>query len=132
MNNVKSEFHNPDLSVRRSGQTGVNVNKVYSMLGLAMKAGKVASGEFATDKSVKDGKAKLVIVSADASDNTRKMFSNMCEFYEVPRYFFGTKEELGHAIGKAMRSSLAITDENFAKSIRKQLEQSVKSEGEEE
>ena len=91
------------------------------MLGLATKAGKVVSGEFATDKSVKGGKAWLVIVSEDASDNTRKMFSNMCEFYE-----------LGHAIGKAMRSSLAITDENFAKSIRKQLEQSVKREGEEE
>ena len=90
--------------------------KVYSMLGLAMKAGKVVSGEFATDKSVKSNKAWLVIVSEDASDNTKKMFSNMCEFYEVPRYFFGTKE--------AMRSSLAITDENFAKSIMKHLEQS--------
>ena len=98
--------------------------KVYSMLGLAMKAGKVVSGEFATDKSVKGNKAWLVIVSEDASDNTKKMFSNMCEFYEVPRYFFGTKEELGRSIGKAMRSSLAITDENFAKSIERQLEQS--------
>ena len=62
-----------------------NVNKVYSMLGLAMKAGKVVSGEFATDKSVKSGNAWLVIVSEDASDNTKKMFSNMCEFYEAPR-----------------------------------------------
>jgi ribosomal protein L7Ae-like RNA K-turn-binding protein len=102
------------------------------MLGLAMKAGKVVSGEFATDKSVKTGKAWLVIVSEDASDNTKKMFSNMCEFYEVPRYFYGTKEELGHSIGKAMRSSLAITDENFANSLIKHLEQSVKSEGKEE
>ena len=110
----------------------INLNKIYSMLGLAMKAGKLVSGEFATDKSVKSGKAWLVIVSEDASNNTKKMFSNMCEFYEVTKYFFGTKEKLGHAIGKAMRSSLAITDENFAKSIRKQLEQSVKSEGEEE
>ena len=65
--------------------------KVYSMLGLAMKAGKVVSGEFATDKSVKGNKAWLVIVSEDASDNTKKMFSNMCEFYEVPRYFFGVR-----------------------------------------
>lgn len=51
-----------------------NVNKVYSMLGLAMKAGKVVSGEFATDKSVKGGNAWLVIVSEDASDNTKKIF----------------------------------------------------------
>lgn len=104
------------------------MNKIYSMLGLAMKAGKVVSGEFSTDKSVKSGKAWLVIVSEDASDNTKKMFSDMCKFYHVPRYFYGTKEELGHAMGKAMRSSLAITDENFAKSIIKHLEQSVNSE----
>lgn len=100
-----------------------NEEKIYSMLGLAMKAGKVASGEFATDKSVKSKKAWLVIVSEDASDNTKKMFSNMCEFYKVPRYFFGTKEGLGHAIGKTMRSSLAVMDENFAKSFMKYLEQ---------
>lgn len=95
---------------------------IYSMLSLAMKAGKVASGEFATNKSVKSGKAWLVIVSEDASDNTKKMFSNMCEFYRVPGYLFGTKEELGHTIGKGMRSSLAVTDENFAKSFIKHLE----------
>ena len=108
-----------------------NINaKVYSMLGLATKAGKIVSGEFATDKSVKTGTAWAVIVSEDASDNTKKMFSNMCEFYEVPRYFFGTKEELGHAIGKAMRSSLAITDEGFANTIIKHLEISVNGEEE--
>jgi ribosomal protein L7Ae-like RNA K-turn-binding protein len=102
------------------------------MLGLAMKAGKVASGEFATDKGVKTGKACLVIVSEDASDNTKKMFSNMCEFYKVPIFYYGTKEEIGRSIGKAMRSSLAITDENFANSLIKHLKQSVNSEGKEE
>lgn len=77
-----------------------DVNKVYSMLGLAMKAGKVVSGEFATDKSVKDGKAWLVIVSEDASNNTKKMFSNMCEFYEVPRYFSEQKRNLGMRLAR--------------------------------
>ena len=92
-----------------------------------MKAGRIMSGEFATDKSVKEGSAFLVLVSEDASDNTKKKFSNTCEFYGVPRYFFGTKNELGHAIGKEMRSSLAITDEGFAKSLIKHLEQSANS-----
>lgn len=108
------------------------LKKIYSMLGLAARAGRLVSGEFATDKSVKSGKAWLVIVTQDASDNTKKMFSNMCEFYKVPRYFFGTKDELGHAIGKVVRSSLAITDENFAKSIIELLNKSVTREGEEE
>jgi ribosomal protein L7Ae-like RNA K-turn-binding protein len=93
---------------------------------MAMKAGKVASGEFSTEKSVKGGQAQLVIVSEDASDNTKKMFSNMCAFYEVPRCICGTKEELGTAVGKAMRASLAVTDENFARAISKRLEQAGK------
>ncbi len=97
--------------------------KIYSMLGLAMKAGKVASGEFSTEKSVKSGKAWLVLVSEDASENTKKKFSNMCDFYEVPSYTFGTKERLGEVIGKGQRSSLAVTDENFAKSIMVHLQQ---------
>lgn len=105
----------------------MNQNKIFSLLGLAQKAGKVKSGEFATDKSVKEGTAVMVLVGMDASDNTKKMFSNMCEFYEVPIYFFGTKEQLGHAIGKELRSSLAITDEGFAKSLIKHLEQSANS-----
>lgn len=105
-------------------------SKIYSMLGLATKAGKVVSGEFSTEKSVKSGTAYVVLVSEDASDNTKKLFSNKCEFYKVPRYFFGTKEELGHAIGKAVRTSLAVTDENFAKTIIKYLVQSDNRDGE--
>lgn len=97
------------------------MDKVYSMLGLATKAGKVVSGEFATDKSVKSATAWLVIVSEDASDNTKKMFSNMCEFYHVPMYTMSNKETLGHAIGKQFRASLAILDDGLTNAIIKQL-----------
>jgi ribosomal protein L7Ae-like RNA K-turn-binding protein len=33
--------------------------------------------------------------------------------------FFGNKEDLGHAIGKDVRTSLAVMDEGFAKTLRK-------------
>lgn len=100
------------------------MKKVYAMLGMAMKAGKAASGEFSTEKSVKSGKAMLVIVPEDASDNTKKMFFNMCKFYEVPEFVFGTKEELGCALGKGQRASLSVNDEGLAKAILKILQQS--------
>ncbi|MCI6553087.1 MAG: ribosomal L7Ae/L30e/S12e/Gadd45 family protein [Lachnospiraceae bacterium] len=98
------------------------MDKVYSLLGLAARSRNVVSGEFATEKAVKTGKAVLVIVSGDASDNTVKKFSNMCGFYEVPMFQYGRKEELGHAMGKGERSSAAITDEGFAKTLKKHLE----------
>ena len=97
---------------------------IYSMLGLATKAGKIVSGEFMTEKAVKSGKAFLVIVSEEASENTKKMFTNMCRFYKVHLHIFGTKERLGNAMGKEMRASAALIDEGFAKSIQKKLENS--------
>ena len=96
-------------------------DKVLAMLSIAAKSGSVLSGEFSTEKAVKEGRAYLVIVAGDASDNTKKMFTNMCEFYEVPMFIYGTKDELGHAMGKEMRASLAITDPGFAKSLTKLL-----------
>lgn len=97
-------------------------DKVLSFLGLATKAGKVVSGEFATEKAVKEGSAFLVIVAEDASENTRKKFRNMCEFYEVPIYFYGDKDTLGHAMGKEFRASLAVTDAGFADGMKKKLD----------
>ena len=99
-----------------------NSKKILNLLGLATKAGKIASGEFAAEKAVKSGKAHLVIVSEEASDNTRKMFQNMCTYYKVPIYFFGKKEELGHAMRKEMRASLALLDAGFSKALVKQME----------
>ena len=97
----------------------MNRNKVLGLLGLAEKAGKVRSGEFSTEKAVKSGKAGLVIVSEESSDNTKKMFRNMCTYYKVPYFEFGNKEELGHILGKQMRASLAVIDPNFSEALLK-------------
>jgi len=96
-------------------------NKVLSLVSLATKAGKTVSGEFSTEKAVKSGYAKLVIVANDASDNTKKKFKNMCDFYSVPTYFYEDKDTLGHAMGKEFRASLAITDAGFAEGVMKKI-----------
>lgn len=110
----------------------INERKVLGTLGLAMKAGKVASGEFMTEKTVRDGTARLVIVAADASGNTKKKFSNSCHFHHVPYVEFGDKDTLGTAIGKGFRASLAVTDRGFAASIGKNLELEVTKHGKDE
>lgn len=103
----------------------MDYKKTLSLLGLAAKAGKIASGEFMTEKTVKDGHASLVIVAEDASDNTKKMFTNMCTYYKVPLYFFSRKDGLGHAIGREMRASLSVLDDGFAKAVEKQMNKAV-------
>ena len=98
-----------------------NRDKVLSLIGLAMKAGRCASGEMMTENETKSGRAKLVIIASDASDNTKKKFRDMCKFYRVPIYFYEDKDTLGHAMGKEFRASLAILDEGFADGIQKEL-----------
>ena len=98
-----------------------NRDKVLSLIGLAMKAGRCTSGETMTENETKLGRARLVIVASDASDNTKKKFRDMCEFYKVPICFYGDKDTLGHSMGKEFRASLAILDKGFADGIRKEL-----------
>lgn len=94
-------------------------DKVLSMIGLACKAGKIVSGEFSVEKSVKCGKASMVVIAADVSENTKKKFTNMCAYHKVPLCMYGTKESLGQATGKDYRASLAILDEGFKKAVMK-------------
>ena len=98
-------------------------DKVLSLLGLSARAGKIASGEFAAETAVKSGKAALVIVAEDASANTKKLFHDKCTFYEVPVIDYGTKETLGHAIGKELRASVAVLDNGLANAIISHLDQ---------
>lgn len=96
-------------------------SKAASLLGLAMKAGKVASGEFSTEKALKSGMAYLVLLSGDASENTKKKFRNMAQWRNVPVEEFLNKSDLGRMIGRGERSVLAIVDEGFASGILKKI-----------
>lgn len=98
-------------------------NKVYSLLGLAMRGHNVVSGEVQMLESIKKGSVWLTIVAEDASDNSRKLYTDKCSFYEVPVVIYGTKEELGRAIGKESRSAVGVCDEGLAKAVLKRIEE---------
>ncbi len=100
----------------------MGANKVYSLLGICAKAGKLVTGEQGVLMAIQSGKARIVLVSTDASDNTRKQFHDKCKYYGVPILEYGYKEELGRAIGKSERTSLAVTDDGLSKALRKTLE----------
>ena len=97
--------------------------KVWGYLGLAARAGKAVSGSFCVERSVRRRRAKLVIVSQDAPDNTKKAFRDLCTYYKVPLYIFGSSDELGKTLGKEFRILAAIEDEGLARAAAGQLEQ---------
>lgn len=47
-----------------------SADKFYNYLGLATRAGQVVSGEYAVEGAVRRGKVVLLIIAADASENT--------------------------------------------------------------
>ncbi|ASS75603.1 50S ribosomal protein L7ae [Tumebacillus algifaecis] len=91
--------------------------KVYNLLGLAMRAGCLTAGNDACMTNVRSGKATLAVVATDTGGNAKKKYTDKCKSYGVPLVEFGTKDSLGHAVGKAQNAILVITDRGFAHRI---------------
>lgn len=94
-----------------------NTSKALSLMGLAVRGRNLTSGEDQVLDAIRSGKAFLVVVAKDASDNTKKLFNDKCTYYEIPVRIWGTREQLGHAIGKEMRASIAVTEKGFAEKL---------------
>ena len=82
-----------------------NMQKIHSLLGIAMRAGKLVSGEDGT------------IVAEDASNNTKKLFKDKSSFRHVNCIELSTKSDLGISIGKDSRAVIGIKDIGFANKI---------------
>jgi ribosomal protein L7Ae-like RNA K-turn-binding protein len=92
-------------------------NQWMSLLGLANRARKIISGEELTVKQIQSGKARLILLSADASANTTKKITDKCNSYEVPYKIVENRHLLGQAIGKEARVVVAVLDDGFAKKM---------------
>ncbi|WP_445323548.1 YlxQ family RNA-binding protein [Paenibacillus sp. FSL R7-0179] len=101
------------------------MSKTLSYLGLAMRAGKIVTGDEAVLKAVRSSEAKLVVLAGDASDNTQKKFRDKCGTYDIPLVIAFHRDELGASIGKDQRVVLAITDKGFAEMISRTLGDTV-------
>ncbi|WP_026692450.1 YlxQ family RNA-binding protein [Peribacillus kribbensis] len=93
-----------------------------SLLGLAARARKLISGEELVVKEIRNGKAKLVFLSQDASKNTEKKIIDKCKFYNVPLFRAENRFMLGQAIGKDARVTIAVLDEGFADKLQTLLD----------
>ena len=98
-----------------------NTDQKLAFLGIAAKAGKVASGGFQVEEAIPQHKAFFVMIAEDASDNTKKKFSDKCTYYHIPFVYAGTMDLLGNLIGKENRTVVAITDEGFSAQFKKRF-----------
>lgn len=97
-------------------------NKVYGLLGISMKAGKLTYGTDSTMDMLSKRKIKLIIVAKDSSERTIKHFKDKCKENKVLFYIFGSKEEISNAIGQNNKTVIGIRDINLAEAIKKILD----------
>jgi len=98
------------------------LKKIFAMIGMAQRAGKVSAGTVAVKNSIIRKRACLLIMSIDISSATKESLQSNCEKLGIPWITVGDKYELGAAIGKAYRVAVTINDEGLAGAILKQSE----------
>lgn len=94
----------------------MNKQKALNMLGLAMRAGKLITGEEMTINEIRKRKVNLVIVTIDASENTQKKVSDKSKYYQTTCSVEFTQGEILGAIGKP-RKVIGVLDQGFADKI---------------
>ena len=77
----------------------MNKQKALNMLGLAMRAGKLITGEEMTLKEIRQQRAALVLVASDAGKNTQKKIKDKSSYYEIPLLDTFSADEISSAIG---------------------------------
>ena len=97
-------------------------DKALGLLGLMRRAGAIVLGEDSSAETVKAGKAKLLLFSADISESARRKaegFSHGRSVLLVPLHY--SREELGAAIGVKSCAMVALTDMGFSNALMKEL-----------
>lgn len=98
------------------------MDNTVTLLGLALRAGRLEAGEDCARDACKAKACRLMIVAQDAAAGSarRAMFAaeeGNCLCLTVPY----TRSELGRAVGKELCAVAAVTDTGFAEAFVKKL-----------
>ena len=99
-------------------------NNVLSLLGLALRGGRLAVGEEPSALAAKAGQARLLLAASDAAGNTLRRAEHLaeeghCLWLTLPF----TKAELGGALGRGSAALAALTDTGLAAAVTERLAQ---------
>ena len=92
--------------------------KILTLLGFASKSRKLSYGAAASADSVNAGKSKLIIISGDISEKSKKEMIFVSEKNNVPVIVLGnvTSNVISNAVGRNC-GILSVNDKSFASGI---------------
>lgn len=112
--------------VTEETQESRKMKKVFNLLQMCARAGQLKIGFDSTSKVVKQGKAKVVIMTEDFSEKNQQKINRICLRGGIPVYILGTKESFGELFSRKDTGVLATCDKNFAKGLSSILAVSAK------
>lgn len=101
-----------------------NKQKTLNLLGLAQKAGKLATGFDAVKISLNKNQAKLVFIGNDVSQNTKNKISFLMRKKDIKLIDAFSSAEITQALGKE-RKLVSVMDPGFSKAMIKNLNEGV-------
>jgi len=97
-------------------------DKALNYIGIMRKAGACAAGETDSGAACRSGKAKLLLLAADASENARNRAEGFVYGRGIPLVTLPyNKADLAGILGRGATSMLAVTDLGLADAIAKAL-----------
>ncbi len=103
-------------------------DRLLSFLGLCRRAGKLVIGNDPLREAIETGKAFLVLVASDISENTLKKINTAVQTGNVPCYKVDrTKDEISFSLGKTC-ACLAVIDKGFADKLTELIKAEQKKE----
>ena len=92
------------------------------LIGLARRAGFLEYGEETVGASARAGKAKVILIASDASDNTKARGVNYARYGNLPVVVIPfTKEQLGASLGRGVTGLISISDVGLASKFVSEL-----------
>lgn len=103
-------------------------SNALSLLGLSLRGGNLAVGEEPVADACKTGRAKLVLIAADAAENSAGRASRWAEAQNVPwARIPWDKAAMGFALGRSTCAMAALTDSGLAGALAVKLLQTDES-----
>lgn len=101
-----------------------NKQKTLNLLGLAQRAGKLATGFDAVKLALNKNQVKLIFIGSDVSQNTKVKLAFLLRKKKIETIEIFSSQEITQALGKE-RKLVAVTDSGFSKAIKKNLNEGV-------
>jgi len=96
------------------------IDRIASLIGIAAKAGKTASGYSAVRDALDKDAVELLFFASDLSDGTREKIGNPVLHFGETTLF--TKVEMGSMFGREMVGIVAILDRGIAVAVHRETE----------